>query len=130
MKQVIVIRRDLTMRRGKEIAQGAHASQLSLAAAMGAKFPVGDCEMEPAVAKTDVPLWLGHWGMRKITCQVWSEEALLVLFTAAKAAGLPCALIRDEGITEFKIGKVVTALGIGPAPEEEMDVVTAELKLY
>ena len=30
-KQVIVIRRDLKMRRGKEIAQGAHASMLWLA---------------------------------------------------------------------------------------------------
>ena len=30
VKQVIVIRRDLKMRRGKEIAQGAHASMAAL----------------------------------------------------------------------------------------------------
>jgi peptidyl-tRNA hydrolase len=31
MKQVIVMRKDLKMRRGKEIAQGAHASMAFLA---------------------------------------------------------------------------------------------------
>ena len=33
VKQVIVIRRDLKMRRGKEIAQGAHASSAWLVSA-------------------------------------------------------------------------------------------------
>jgi len=34
IKQVIVIRRDLKMRRGKEIAQGAHASMMFLSEAV------------------------------------------------------------------------------------------------
>ena len=63
LKQVIVIRRDLWMRRGKEIAQGAHAS-------LGAV-------LEEATAE-DINDWIES-GNKKIVCKIGSENALLEL---------------------------------------------------
>ena len=79
-KQVIVVRNDLNMRKGKMIAQGAHASL--------AAFMEADPD-DPALLD-----WLDGAGA-KIAVSVPSEEALLDVYERARAAGLPCALITD-----------------------------------
>lgn len=125
VKQIIVIRRDLKMRRGKEIAQGAHASMAVLLDGMRLQ-PDGSARL---------PLWpeARHWlteAFTKVTVKVNSEEELLAVHTAAKAASLPCALIQDAGRTEFKGVPTYTAVAVGPATSEQLDPITGALKLY
>ncbi|MDB5096168.1 MAG: peptidyl-tRNA hydrolase [Cyanobacteria bacterium RYN_339] len=115
-KQIIVIRRDLKMRRGKEVAQGAHASQLSTMAA----------------AELDTPAyrqWMDR-GFAKVCVTVTSEDALLDLARRAHEAGLPYGLITDSGKTEFHGVPTNTALGIGPAYASELHPITGDLPLY
>jgi PTH2 family peptidyl-tRNA hydrolase len=116
MKMVIVIRRDLQMGPGKEIAQGAHA-------AMGAA--------DNTIAKK----WSGFvhsWrdsGQAKIVVYVDSREDLLALMMKADASGIGNYLVRDAGRTEVDFG-TPTALGIGPDFESVIDEITDHLKLY
>lgn len=125
IKQIIVIRRDLKMRRGKEIAQGAHASMAALL--QGAQLN--------ADGSATLPLWpeAHAWltdAFTKVTVKVQSEEELLAVRDRAEAAGLVHALIQDAGRTEFKGVPTYTALAVGPATSEQLAPVTGELKLY
>jgi PTH2 family peptidyl-tRNA hydrolase len=113
-KQVIVVRNDLNMRKGKMIAQGAHASL--------AAFMEADPD-DPALLD-----WLDGAGA-KIAVSVPSEEALLDVYERARAAGLPCALITDAGRTEFGGVPTRTAVAVGPAWSDAVDAITGELKL-
>jgi PTH2 family peptidyl-tRNA hydrolase len=133
IKQVIVIRKDLGMRRGKEIAQGAHASMAWLTARLfkwGApgEMPQGDWMAVGFFSKPERD-WL-EGNFRKICCVVNSEKELLELAEKAKAAGLVCEVIEDTGLTEFGGVPTLTALAIGPDYDEKIDPVTGELKLY
>jgi peptidyl-tRNA hydrolase, PTH2 family len=128
VKQVIVIRRDLHMRRGKEIAQGSHASGAWLAYDVAAS-------LDPATGVASVTLdpvavaWITG-SFRKITLQVQSEEELVALHEAAVALGLRSHLIRDSGRTEFGGVPTITALGIGPDLATLIDEVTGDLNIY
>jgi len=110
-KQVIVIRKDLNMRRGKEIAQGAHASLKAVRRA----------------DESDSELWQLS-GQTKIVVGVEGSEALLDLYKEANNEGLPASLIYDEGRTELEPG-TRTAVAIGPAKESEVDEYTGDLSL-
>jgi PTH2 family peptidyl-tRNA hydrolase len=124
VKQVIVIRRDLRMRRGKEIAQGAHAAMAWLARRM--RFDDDQACLELSAAETE---WLAK-GLRKITVTVTSEQQLLAVYENAKAAGLVAELITDSGRTEFHGVPTPTSLGIGPDYDDLIDPVTGDLDLY
>jgi len=120
VKQVIIIRKDLKMRRGKEIAQGAHASM----AFLSQLFLAGELNVsEP------VKLWLDG-SYRKVVCQIDSEEEIVSLHERAKAAGLLSHLITDSGFTEFGRVATITALAIGPDFDDKIDEITSNLKLY
>ena len=124
-KQVIVIRRDLKMRRGKEIAQGAHASTAWLAErVIQGMNAVGSIELSEAERA-----WLTS-SFRKVTVKVGSEAELMAVYQKALEAGLVGHLITDRGLTEFGGVPTRTCLGIGPDYDDLIDPVTGDLELY
>ncbi len=128
VKQVIVIRRDLRMRRGKEIAQGAHASMLWLADRVLQRMtPAGTVSrVEFSEAERT---WLTT-SFRKVTVKVGSEAELMGVYEKAIEAGLLVYLITDRGLTEFGGVPTHTCLGIGPDYDDLIDPVTGDLELY
>ena len=122
IKQVIVIRKDLKMRRGKEIAQGSHASLAFIARQLqGGKTKVELSEVEKQ--------WINS-NFAKICCHVNSEEELLNIYQQAKEAGLKVHLVTDSGKTEFNNMPTKTCLSIGPDYSEKIDKITGNLNLY
>lgn len=114
MKQVIIVRSDLKMSKGKLAVQVAHASVSATLEAMRSS-----------------PEWFREWiseGQKKVVVKVSSEEELLKYAGEAQKAGIPVAVIHDAGLTELPPG-TLTAVGLGPAPEVLLDKITGKLKL-
>ena len=110
-KQVIVVRSDLRLSKGKLAAQAAHASL-------------------DAYKKAD-PRVRAAWeqeGAKKVVVRVDDEKMLLDAFNLAKELKLPCSLIKDAGRTELAPG-TTTSAGVGPAPEAAVDRVTGKMKM-
>jgi len=121
-KLVIVIRHDLRMGRGKEIAQAGHASTAWLTRRLTKDkkkytLPLSSVEEE----------WLNS-SFRKICLIVRSEEELLDIYQKALAAGLECNLITDAGYTVVEPG-TKTCLSIGPDYCDKIDKITGHLQL-
>ncbi len=112
-KQVIVIRKDLNMRKGKMVAQGAHAS-------VGAVIKNLNDER--------IKNWLAG-PFTKICVSIDSEKELLDLNDRAINEKLIVCLIKDNGLTEFNGVQTYTALAIGPDKNEIIDRITGHLKL-
>jgi PTH2 family peptidyl-tRNA hydrolase len=127
-KQVIVIRRDLRMRRGKEIAQGAHAATAWLAdrvlKGMRPNGSVDHLALSPAERA-----WLES-SFRKVTVKVNSEEELMAAYHQALEAGLVVHLVTDRGLTEFGGVPTRTCLAVGPDYDDRIDQITGHLELY
>ncbi|AEH07506.1 peptidyl-tRNA hydrolase Pth2 [Methanothermococcus okinawensis] len=113
-KQVIVVRNDLKMGKGKIAAQACHASIEAFIRAQ---------KICPNVVKE----WLRE-GQKKAVVKVNSEKELLEVFRDANIEGLPCSLIRDAGRTQLVPG-TYTAVAIGPEKEEKIEKITGKLKL-
>ncbi|MAI69566.1 MAG: aminoacyl-tRNA hydrolase [Rhodopirellula sp.] len=122
-KQVIVMRHDLKMRRGKQIAQGAHASMAFLASRLKVTGVVSMNEFDEASQA-----WLSG-GFAKICCRVDSEDELLAIRDLASQQGLEVHMITDSGKTEFHGVPTNTCLAIGPDESSKIDAITGELKL-
>ncbi len=114
MKQVIVVRKDLKMRRGKECAQCCHASMKATLENMD---------------HPDVKKWLKE-SFAKIVVRVDSEEELKEIYQKALNANLVCSLIQDAGRTEFHGVPTYTTVAVGPADDDRIDQITGHLKLY
>ena len=123
VKQVIILRKDLNMRKGKMVAQGAHAS-MAVLLNQGSSNNDGFCFR----TNPDMKEWI-EGSFAKICVSVDSEADLLLMYSKAGNAGLPCSLIKDKGFTEFNGKETFTAVAIGPAQATEIDKITGELKL-
>lgn len=113
-KQIIVMRTDLGMGRGKIAAQASHASVSAF-----------------EKVKREYPDIAGGWrdeGMEKIVLKTGGEKELLDYFDMGKRAGIPVVLIRDAGHTQVEPGSI-TCFAAGPWKEDELDKIYGKLKL-
>jgi len=122
-KQVIVLRKDLNMRKGKMVAQGAHAS---MAAILKLAVREGDRLAIPLDERIE-PWLLGRF--TKICVSVNSEAELLAIHEKSLAAGVLTSLILDSGVTEFGGVPTNTAVAVGPDHASKVDAITGELPL-
>ena len=129
VKQVIVMRKDLGMRKGKMIAQGSHASLGSLLKMARREESEAGVKIEfnfPADSVLDK--WLNGI-FTKVCVYVESEKDLDEIKAKCEAAGIPNSLILDAGLTEFHGVPTKTCLGIGPWWSSEIDKITGSLPL-
>lgn len=134
IKQVIIIRNDLNMRRGKSEAQAAHAS-------MKVFFDIGEIKKSTLSESLDIkedelciPLdkEMKEWvegSFKKIVLSCSSEDELKELYRKARFKNLPCCIIQDSGYTEFHGVPTYTCMAIGPASSTVIDTITGNLKL-
>ncbi len=113
-KQVIVIRSDLKMGKGKLSAQVAHAAVLS-------------AEKARKTRKSVYKEWTST-GQAKVVVKVNSLDALLDVHQKAETEGLITSIIEDRGLTQLPPG-TVTCVGIGPGYSSRIDRITSSLKL-
>lgn len=149
VKQVLVIRRDLQMRRGKEIAQGSHAAKWFLLerikqAANGSWLtrcvdPIRPKIQEILNLSEEQLTWIMNDMSACVVLQAKDETELLEVHKLCREAGLEGILIQDAGLTAAGEGMkgipTYTALGIGPDSVAKIDKITGPegihpLKLY
>ncbi len=111
VKQVIVVRDDLKISRGKLAVQVAHASIIG--------YENADREIAEVWKKQ---------GQKKIVLRVESLDELMKIKEKAEKMGLPTGVVVDSGLTEIP-PNTVTAIVIGPDYAEKIDKITGSLQL-
>lgn len=141
VKQIIVVREDLDMSRGKIASQAAHASMKALVDAMQrvdlpelieTEDGLDEVKRPSLVLDLDSDKELKAWlegSFTKIVVYVKSEEKLMQLYEKVQKAGLRVSLIIDNGTTEFGGVKTKTCIAIGPHSAERIDPFTKKYPL-
>ncbi len=138
-KQMIVMRRDLKMRKGKIAAQAGHACVEATLMALAREGRLDEVRVTPDQSwvyledKGTPATPLSDWfdaGVAKVCVYVDSEEELLDLAVRGRELGFAVALIRDAGHTEFHGEPTYTCLAFEPLAAEQIDPLTGELPLY
>ena len=113
IKQVIVVRTDLEMGKGKIAAQVGHA-----------------CVLGAENVRKSNPGWFEKWwaGQEKVVLKVSGLKELEKIKNHAIDLGLPWAEVTDAGHTQIAPG-TTTCISLGPAPEELINKITGNLKL-
>ncbi len=113
VKQVIVVRTDLDMGKGKIAAQVGHA-----------------CVLGAEHVRKSNPEWFNEWwnGQEKVVVKVNSMKELEAVKEHAISLNLPWSEVTDAGHTQIAPG-TTTCISLGPAPEDLIDKVTGDLKL-
>ncbi len=113
MKQVIAIRTDLDMGKGKIAAQVGHA-----------------CVLGAENVRKSHPDWFKEWwdGQEKVVVKVSSLKELKEIKEHAISLNIPWSEVTDAGHTQIEPG-TTTCISLGPAPQDLVDKVTGNLKL-
>lgn len=119
MKMVIVMRTDLNMRKGKMVAQGAHAAVMPFISREASDY------RHPL--RGFLETWV-YTGMKKICVGIGSHDELMRLTIDAAEAQCPFFIVQDAGHTEVPTG-TMTCVAFGPFEEEKLDKITGHLKL-
>lgn len=124
IKMVIVVRKDLNMRKGKLAAQVGHAAQKFL-------FENNESERRDELVvkfSKEEAIWL-NTGTTKIVCGCDSEDELQDLMLKAKLKNIQCHSIIDAGRTEFNGEPTLTCAAFGPDEANLIDEITGNLPL-
>ena len=136
-KMMIVMRKDLKMRKGKIAAQAGHACVEAVLMALQKENRLNDIEESSDGVelnrdnKINTPLseWF-HYGCAKVCVYVDSEAELLDIARIATEKGILTAIITDSGMTEFHGIPTKTCLALEPLPCDIADELTGHLNLY
>ena len=132
VKQVIVVRKDLKMRKGKLAAQSSHASMKVFFDRIEEIYPDGRMHKPYKMLIEDVTSEMKEWieGIfTKVVVGCDSEEELYQLKAEAEKKGCPVSLVIDNGLTVFDGVKTPTCIAVGPAKNDVVDEITGHLKL-
>lgn len=132
IKQVIVMRKDLNMRKGKIAAQAGHACVLAIFKSIN-KLEDFTWSLNDDFIKGEDNSYLSQWlnnGFVKICVYVNSEEELLNIAKKADEKKIAYSLIKDNGYTEFHGVPTYTCIGFEPLPSCVIDEITGSLPLY
>lgn len=124
IKQVIVVRKDLNMRKGKMCAQVAHA-------AMKVFLDRISCQLEDSIT-INLTDEMSEWiigAFTKIVVGCDSLDDILWIKAKCDIDNVPYAVIEDNGTTEFKGVKTITCISVGPDKAEVIDEITGKFKL-
>jgi len=113
-KMLFVVRQDLKMGKGKIAAQCSHAAVACYKSAVKRH-------------RHELKCW-EYSGQAKVVVKCTTENELMELYRTTSALGLNAAVISDAGRTQIAAGSK-TVLGIGPALEDKINIVTGHLKL-
>ena len=112
VKQVIIVRNDLKMGKGKIAAQACHAS-------------LGVYKKVKGLDKKLIKVW-EDGGEKKVVLAASLDE-LMEFKKWADGVGVKSYLVKDAGHTQLEPG-TITALGLGPDSDEKLEP-TERLKL-
>lgn len=135
-KQMIVMRKDLNMRKGKIAAQAGHACVLATLEALISHNLIGRLNRRAGrleLSSSDKYSPLVDWfneGVAKVCVYVNSKEELLEIHKQGREKGFICSLICDAGITEFHNEPTYTCLAFEPLYPKQIDPITGGLPLY
>ena len=132
-KQLIVMRSDLNMRKGKIASQAAHSSMSFLTRSGFITTDQNGNDIFQCYIKESKVEAIKHWlnnSFAKICVQVPNEQTLLDIHRKALEIGLISYLVTDNGKTEFNGVPTHTCCAIGPDWNENIDAICKELKLY
>jgi PTH2 family peptidyl-tRNA hydrolase len=133
-KQVIVIRKDLNMRKGKMCAQASHASMAFITTEMCVSKSYGLVNeyyikgIERMRYCEEIEHWLEN-SFRKICVYVNSEQELEEIHQKALDNRLISHIITDNGVTEFNGVPTKTCCAIGPHKDSKFEGITNHLPL-
>ena len=136
-KMMIVMRRDLKMRKGKIAAQAGHASVEAVLRALKKENLLSDLILTedgmklstPESVSTPMTDWF-RYGCAKICVYVDSEEELVSIWEKATEMGIIASVITDAGFTEFHGFPTKTCLALEPLPSDTADILTGHLPLF
>lgn len=130
VKQVVLVRRDLKMGKGKIASQVAHACMSVFFQKLEKTFePNGEVFGYELPVSNEYFIDYIEGSFKKTVLAVNSEEELLDLHKKAFDRRIHCSLIKDSGLTEFNNVPTYTTVAIGPWNSEEIDEITGHLKL-
>lgn len=132
IKQMIVMRKDLNMRKGKIAAQASHASLsavIKTSLKEGVDFELDENNCIAMRGNSYLANWLKD-SFKKVCVYVNSEEELLDIYDQGLENGFIVSLVRDSGLTEFHNVPTYTCLAFEPLPANLIDKITGNLPLY
>ena len=133
-KMVIVVRKDLNMRKGKIAAQAYHGAVSVVMKALANKglqnqyLINNDGRVSVPESNEDIAKWF-EGDYRKICCYVNSEEEILELCSKADELDITYSLIKDNGLTEFHGELTTTCVVFEPLEDEKINTITGNLSL-
>jgi len=111
MKQVILVRSDLNLPKGKLAAQVAHAA----------------VEAEINSSRKKVETWINE-GAKKVVLKIKDLNELKEIEKEARREKLTVSVIEDRGLTVVEPG-TITCMAIGPDEEQIINKITGHLKI-